>query len=391
MTEIKVDGETRRSLRATRAVGERKPQDLTTSAPAASGSLLPSLAGVRFAGGAVVFACHAIVLLPDAEPGLLGAGMSMVSMFFVLSGFIMAWAHRAGDTARAFYRRRFARIYPAYFVAVTAAIVVSLAYAGFSPLNLLPYTLIQAWFPDPMAHFAANAVFWSLSCEAFMYAIFPFVAILLHRASAVLLWSVAATCTALAVVIGIVATLLWGDPVVQWLVYVFPPMRVPEFLLGVALGFLARKGLRVRIPVWTATALAVAAVIGASFAPPGLQIIAVTIVPLTLMILALATSDIEERRSVFSHPLSVMLGSWSFSFYLLHGMILAWMILIADVLELPLALGALLAFPASLAASWLMYEFVERRVARLLRARPRTPRVPAVVAVSSAARPVATM
>ncbi|WP_203135826.1 acyltransferase family protein [Microbacterium sp. JZ31] len=383
MTEVRIDGETRRDHR-TRVAAERRPRDLTAGAPAMSGSHLPSLAGVRFAGGAVVFACHAIVLLPDAEPGLLGAGMSMVSMFFVLSGFIMAWAHRPGDTARAFYRRRFARIYPAYFVAVTAAIVVSLVYAGFSPLNLLPYTLIQAWFPDPMAHFAANAVFWSLSCEAFMYAIFPFVAILLHRASARLLWGLAATCTALAVVIGVVATFLWGDPVVQWFVYVFPPMRVPEFLLGVALGFLARKGLRVRMPVWLATVFAVLAVMGASFAPPGLQIIAVTIVPLTLMILALATSDIEERRSFFSHPVSVMLGSWSFSFYLLHGMILAWMILLADVLELPLVLGAVLAFPASLVASWLMYEFVERRFARLLRPRVRAPRLPATLAVSSA-------
>ena len=35
-----------------------------------------------------------------------------VSFFFVLSGSVLTWSHRPSDTARGFYWRRFARIWP---------------------------------------------------------------------------------------------------------------------------------------------------------------------------------------------------------------------------------------------------------------------------------------
>ena len=109
-----------------------------------------------------------------------------VSFFFVLSGFILVYTYAGREIdKRDFYQARFARIYPAYLFSPAALVAVFLLrrienarpvlrIRG-APLRpgdrSLVLLLLQAWLPA--AALSWNAVAWSLSVEAFFYAIFP--------------------------------------------------------------------------------------------------------------------------------------------------------------------------------------------------------------------------
>src|SRR6478752_7231975 len=86
---------------------------------------LPALTGLRFVAALLVVLFHYQFLVPglaqSAVPGarVIQAGFVGVSIFFVLSGFILAYTYLDPDgtmrsTVSAFWHARFARIYPAY-------------------------------------------------------------------------------------------------------------------------------------------------------------------------------------------------------------------------------------------------------------------------------------
>lgn len=99
-----------------------------------------------------------------------------VSYFFILSGFVMiiAYGNRKVIDIRQFYLNRFARIYPAYIL----ALILVLAYLVIRNREIpvlslgLDIFVMQSWFPPhPLA---INPPGWSLTVEFFFYAIFPF-------------------------------------------------------------------------------------------------------------------------------------------------------------------------------------------------------------------------
>lgn len=85
---------------------------------------LDSLTGLRALAAAVVFLDHVPPLLSGhlagAESHIGVQGAIGVTFFFALSGLVLQWSARDRDTVRAFYRRRAARVYPAYAVACAA-------------------------------------------------------------------------------------------------------------------------------------------------------------------------------------------------------------------------------------------------------------------------------
>lgn len=105
-----------------------------------------------------------------------------VSYFFTLSGFILIIAQvRNGQLpetvqAKPFYRNRFARIYPLYVLALGLWVAFNLFSSHPADavhwdevgLNLL---LLQSWIPGYAI--SCNYPGWSLSVEAFFYAVFP--------------------------------------------------------------------------------------------------------------------------------------------------------------------------------------------------------------------------
>lgn len=80
---------------------------------------LPSLTGLRFYMALAVLQCHALGIFANGSalprsPVLTSAGPVAVSGFFVLSGFVLTWSSQMGERVRAFWRRRFWKIFPGH-------------------------------------------------------------------------------------------------------------------------------------------------------------------------------------------------------------------------------------------------------------------------------------
>ena len=99
-----------------------------------------------------------------------------VSYFFVLSGFVMiiAYSHIKKIVPKVYLKRRFARIYPVYFLAILLFLVYAILSQGHINFIevLLNITMTQAWIPGKAL--SLNFPGWSLSVEAFFYILFPF-------------------------------------------------------------------------------------------------------------------------------------------------------------------------------------------------------------------------
>jgi len=298
---------------------------------------------------------------------LFSAGATGVSFFFILSGFVLAWSARDGDDPVRFWRRRLARVYPVHVVTAGAALLLALQLIP----GLIPtfqaatanFLLVHSWVPVPEYDQSLNPVSWSLACEAFFYLAFPLLFRLTRRLRARWLWGLAAASTAI-----VLAAPLFLEPRV---VYFFPPVRLAEFALGVALARLVRLGAwrGVGYPI----ALAVTAMgyaTSAVFSPGPFRYAACTVVGFGLLIVAGAVSDLDGKPSLVRHPLMVRLGELSFAFYMVHILVIrtgeyVW----ARHPQLGVfpALGlTTLAGGISLALSWALHEWVERPGRRLM-------------------------
>ena len=111
-------------------------------------------------------------------------GNLTVSYFFILSGFVMiiAYGNKLEINISEYIKSRFARIYPAYILAILIGFVFIITahsalidYSGII-LNILA---IQSWIPGKALSF--NSAGWSLSVEIFFYSIFPFLLIMYKK------------------------------------------------------------------------------------------------------------------------------------------------------------------------------------------------------------------
>lgn len=226
---------------------------------------LRSLTGLRFLAAFSVFVAHVAVHWPQFEIGNVPLGAAGVSFFYVLSGFILTYVYRpqldlnAGDrqasaatargrmefSIRRFYLKRFARIWPLHiatlFISLFLVIGVQAFFSHPYPLGKLIVNglLLQTWIPNYRWIYSLNGPSWSLSVEAFFYAVFPLLLIGGPRKFLVkYVLIIVATCLALWLVDHWVPS--EGDNWIKLnaIVHANPLMRLFEFATGVGTGFL---------------------------------------------------------------------------------------------------------------------------------------------------------
>ncbi|MFJ9733412.1 acyltransferase family protein [Streptomyces sp. NPDC101171] len=362
------------TTRSTRTPPARTGGTGAGSAPPAARPALPSLTGLRWVAALLVFGLHVNNFgYFGGEPGRIvlwgfGAGATGVSFFFVLSGFVLTWSARPHDRAPAFWRRRIARVYPVHVV--TLGIALLMAYtlprqprpsSGQALSNLL---LVHSWWRPWWQ--TLNPVSWSLACEAFFYAAFPLLFLLLRRLGA----RGAAVLGVLSVVAVLMLARADAHHWTEQALYSMPAARLPEFVLGAVTARLVLLG-RWRGPGLEA-ALALA-VIGYFLVPqvtPGYSATVCTIAGFALLIPAAAVADLRGLPSLWRRRRLVRLGELSFAFYMVHLLVLragTQLLGTKPHFGLPAGLAVTaVAFAVSLALSWVLYEAVERPARRLL-------------------------
>jgi peptidoglycan/LPS O-acetylase OafA/YrhL len=322
-----------------RAANRSNPAAADSYPPLPAQSRLDSLTGLRFFAAFGVFLTH----FNGAGPGT-GYGRTPliypqtmygthgVAFFFVLSGFVLTWMWRPEQSTGRFYWRRIARIVPLHLVTSVVALWVFYEPVSNQKFELGPYLLtiflVQTWVPHLHPLFPGNGVSWTLSCEMFFYLCFPVIIALLakrRRRHLVL------------VVVGLVAAALaWTVYAEQTMTYSMsswslrtPIFRIWEFILGIVLALMVRRGAQFR-----GTSLGVAVLLGAwilvyfNVRPHLPQGLADTVVYLDQVVAPLlfawllavaARRDLSGRGSLLASKPLVLLGVWSFAFYLVHG------------------------------------------------------------------------
>lgn len=323
----------------------------TTTAPTAATpaakqrpSRLNSLTGLRWVAAVLVFLFHlgyvggATGLAIHSVIGR--AGHAGLSFFFILSGFVLTWGARPGDTARTFWRGRFVKIFPNHWVTflVTALIMLAAGEALFSGPTLANLFLMQTWVPNLDFWISMNAPSWSLTCEVFFYALFPLLLWAINRIPVARLWLAAGLSLAAVVAAPILIELLVpGTPKIPyptlgpvsfeqlWLTYWFPPVRALEFVLGIVLARVVMAGKFPRISWVPVTAVFLVFQVLAMNSPSHLLgLVALPSLSIVLLIPYLAQKDIRGEWTPFRGRWMVWLGEASFAFYLFHKIVMSY-------------------------------------------------------------------
>lgn len=146
---------------------------------------LDALTGIRFFAAFYVVLFHTRIASTFAEHGHQAAGnffsngFLAVPLFFLLSGFILAYTYKGqiekpGDHRR-FWEARFARIWPVYAVSLFSASATTFTLPPFGTA-IATLFMVQAWNPFDLGMAGAwNFVCWTLSVEALFYLCFPWV------------------------------------------------------------------------------------------------------------------------------------------------------------------------------------------------------------------------
>ena len=304
---------------------------------------LNALTGLRFVAAGMIVAHHSRTLQIPVPNYALGHG---VSFFFVLSGFIIAYAYPKLDSkveVSNFLVARIARIWPAHFAALL--LVIAFFQRPLDRIFVANALLVHGWVPSEPWYFSYNAPSWSISTELFFYIAFP---VLIFQWAKSWWWKWIASAI-------LIIALIWladflhlpiesqkDEPSMNGLLYVSPLARLFEFTTGMVaytafqkLQSLSRK---LNDFVFTSLEILVITLAGYSivtfaslvflapyFSDTGMQWLGhasdVLIFPVVVVVFAFGRGWLSR---LFGSTPMIFLGEISFSIYLVHALIFSF-------------------------------------------------------------------
>lgn len=323
---------------------------------------IKALSGLRIVAAVWVVLFHFRPLLGDAAPSfssalkpVLNCGAQGVDLFFILSGFVLAWNY-LDKMGRAFSARsvirflwlRLARVWPVYVVTLhlAAAWIIFTLNVGHVPspevgsLNAIDYVrqllLVQLWFQPFFDGSSWDGPAWSISAEWLAYLLFGVLVLAIFRIARVtrarnLMWLAAAA--SLPPVVLLLASGYFYTPW-SWL-----PRIVMQFIAG-ALACAAVRKLhltdRSRQGAGYLAVVLVAAIVGALYAfdahPVATLYDAGGLVDVLFMPLVVTLAvGAGSLPWLLSTRLMVYLGQVSFGLYMVHELVhTAWLWCVAQ-------------------------------------------------------------
>lgn len=351
---------------------------------------LKALTGIRILAALYVVIYHSRLSAMLLDHGhvlsarFFGKGYFAVPVFFILSGFILAYTYEgqiedSGDHRR-FWEARFARIWPAYALSLVAYALVDRTMPHFGT-SLATLFMVQAWNPFNLKMAGAgNFVCWSLSTEAFFYLVFPWFQTWVERrfprTQVLMLVLMLVACVALnsgARILGYAPTGIF-----RWIP--FPLIHLGEFFAGVCMGNLFLLQLTARatdatkvLPgsgLWTYVSLVFSV---ALLATPENRWSSLAVVPLCALIYGLA-AERTGLSAFLSTRIMLLAGGISYSVYLFQLSVKEFTLKVADLLGTGSAVMRMIAVvPLLLVLAYIVFRFVEeparRRIRRFFTAR----------------------
>jgi exopolysaccharide production protein ExoZ len=305
---------------------------------------LASIQYLRAAAALGVLAFHAALTARSSFP----VGAYGVTLFFVISGFVMVRITSEASRPLAFLADRLRRIVPVYWLVTFAGLAVSAALSGkfrFTATEVAASLLFLPYGdPLPDRHYIPIiAVGWTLNYEMMFYAIFA-CGLLLPRSFQLV--AVSAAFGALVLLGKIVRPTtapleFWCAPIIL------------EFLAGMWLAAAVRpRG--ADVPQWLAWGFLVA-----------LLLLVPRTVPAVLLLAGALALEAKSRAPRWRLPL--LLGDASYSIYLWHLFAVTACAILVNRLHLPPSLILPLGIAAGLAVGLAGYKLLEEPLLRLVR------------------------
>lgn len=310
----------------------------TQQAGSASRPALNGLTGIRFIAAMAVFLFHFgagfadRIDAPEPVQQLLRNGFLGVSLFFVLSGFILTYTYQGklaldAPGLKAFFVARFARIYPVYVLLLLFRWPQVTGELDWHQV-LRVLTMTQSWStPTTDLGYAWLMQAWTLSVEFCFYLLFPFLLVLINRLGS----RIAAGC-AFAVALAIV---FWAVPlchpkadVPEWWSSsaIIPLVRLSEFIYGMLLAHLfLHVGQRLGLAANAGLQLVlIAAIVGILCMTGDVQAVSIAVALMGPLLILLADERTPLAR-LLSLRVMVLLGGASYAMYLAQLPVRDWL------------------------------------------------------------------
>lgn len=339
--------------------------------------MLQPLTSFRFFAALLVFFWH-FNILKHYQTGYIG-----VSFFFVLSGFILTYSYHTKFKSlnkinvSSFFVARIAKIYPVHLLTWFISLP-AFALHGISSDRiiggLLSLFLLQSYVPIGKYNFGFNGVSWSISDEMFFYTLFPiilFTLLKIFNSSNVLkLFSFMLVIWLTSVVLMSYHHAPYGD---DWFSYVFPVVRIFDFLIGICVGLAfirfkkrpsegQQRNQLIKFSIFELISilLLTSAIIYSPHISQSLRF-SLYYLPFWALLIYIFAFQSGVVSKLMSNKILVYLGEISFSFYMIHQLVLKYLI----ALHIPYL--SILGFIISLGLSALMFKFYEEPIRKKIR------------------------
>ena len=349
--------------------------------------MIKPLTSLRFLFAFIVFLSH-LDYLPKEEiffnqiyKSIFKHGSLGVSFFFILSGFILSYNYKnkilsKEVTFKDFWIARIARIYPLHLFTLflslpiffTEAFNGTLLWVSSFLSNLL---LLQSYIPNEKIYFGFNAVSWSISNELFYYMAFPFLISVFYKYSKTIFLSLLLL---LVIPIGIY---LSPTNVEVFVFGINPLLRITDFIIGILLfriyenkifeGWFKKNSTASLLEIITIGIF----IVFFSFrneVPGGYRLSSYYWFPMSLIILVHSYQRGLISRFL-SHKHFILLGKISFSFYMLHGLVMRYLLALERRLQIIQHhyIMMLIIFLTIILLSYIVYRTIELPANRYLR------------------------
>jgi peptidoglycan/LPS O-acetylase OafA/YrhL len=363
---------------------------IASTGPGGTRDRLETLTTIRLFAALHVVLFHfsgAVFQFSTVLVNIINTGYYAVTMFYVLSGFVLVYSgsDAAGNIYRTrceFWVARIARIYPAYLLAFVLCIPHTLAFAihsypGYTGLikggiaGASYLLMVQSWFPRLASWW--NFPGWSVSVEVFFYLCFPFLLLPVSRLKSRQCYTLISICWTLSLLVYLVLYRL--DPWWSVALNYNPFLRLPGFVTGMAMGriFLLRPVAKKRSMGWLigASVLCLLA-IGASLLLPLSTLRDTILVPAFAFLVYSCAADRSRVAAALSWGPLVLLGDASYSTYILQWPVFS----LCGFSVLSMTAWKLMTFVVILlAASVLSFRAIESPLRRAIMSNPCTLRV----------------
>ena len=331
----------------------------------------------------LVVLMHATATVKDAERGNFAGGFfafggAGVDIFFVLSGFIITYTSRnslgAAKNFFIFLRRRFVRIFPAYWIIITIFLAIQLALPSFYRtqyqigfMNLFGTYLL---FPS---HNMINGVSWTLSYELFFYLLFSLAFIIRNKIVLLILALIYVSILTVLPMVGYHPE--FGSSIINLVGF---PMNI-EFFMGISAALIIPK-ISFRTALFFLVTGSIAFITsgilynnGISVWPDSFNRVLMYGIPSFFIITGIVRYEIYRPANI--HNVFINLGEASYSLYLIHlPLVVAGIKILSRYIKAPgllmqAAVIGLVIFICML--SVIFFRNIERRIINILNGKKR--------------------